>query len=292
MQSLWTALSALRSSNNWLDQVGSNIANENTPGYAAEKSSFTDAYTRALSGQATAPQQAGRYTPTGWWGGSGVIATNVERDFSQLPIQPTGNPMDLAISGDGFFLVRGQDGNVHLTKAGNLQWSMQANGSMVLANSAGDPILDTNGRPILAPAQGVDKFSVSALGDVTFPGASTGAAGTNAAGTNAAGTPGASTTPQRIAIAAVAMPSQTLTEAGDGEYVAGAGSPVGILNATGGQGTANSQAFIQQGALDMSNVDLTVEMTQMIQAQRMFDLNAEGLQFTNRMMTDDNSIRA
>lgn len=273
-QSLWTTLSALQSSLSWLNRASNNIANQNTPGFAADTGSFADTLTQALSGRATALGNANRYTPPGWWGGTGVAALKNGKDFSQMPVKPTGNPTDLALQGNGFFVVQGDNGQTQLTKAGNFTWSQQANGSFVLATPAGQAVLDVNGKPITAPATAggaaAQSFTVGPEGQVSF------------------GKPsGQGQTGQKIAIADVFLAAENLTSVGNNSYVAGAGAQPVIVNRT--ATTVNSS--IVQGALSMSNVDVTVSLTDLIQAQNMFTLNSEAFQLTNRMMGDANTIR-
>jgi flagellar basal body rod protein FlgG len=268
MQSLWTSLSGMKSSLNWLDRISNNMANQDTVGFAADKGSFADAYTMALQGNPAVNEQAGRKTPPGWWGGTGVVATGWYKDFSTMPLQQTDNPMDLAIQGDGFFVVDRGDGTLHLTKAGNFTWSKAQNGVFFLATQQGAPVLDTNGRAITARGGGAHTLQVGPDGSVTLDGRPTG---------------------QKIAIAVVALPDEKLVSAGDNEYVAKPGAAVRIVN----QGNAMPAGMaVTQGALSMSNVDMIVEMTDMIQAQNMFALNAKALGIADRMMQDANNIRS
>ncbi len=268
MQSLWTSLSGMKSSLTWLDRISNNIANQDTVGFAAEKGSFADAYTMALQGNPAVNEQAGRKTPPGWWGGTGVVAGGWYNDFATMPLQQTGNPMDLAIQGDGFFVVGQGNGSVHLTKAGNFTWSKAADGSFFLATQQGAPVLDTNGRRIVVRGSGSHTLQVGPDGLVQVDGKSTG---------------------QKIAIAVVSLPDEKLATVGDNEFVLKPGAAVRIVN----QGNAMPAGIaVTQGALSMSNVDLTVEMTDMIQAQNMFALNAKALGMADRMMQDANNIRS
>jgi flagellar basal body rod protein FlgG len=264
-QSFYTSLSAMNASLKWLDRVSNNIANENTVGYAASTGTFADTFTQALNGNATDGTAAPRYTPPGWWGGTGVFATSEHSDFSQMPIQQTGNPLDFAIEGDGFFVVRGANGQPLLTKAGNFQWSQVQGGRFMLATQNGEAVLDTTGQPIVVSANDTNRIAVAPNGQITVN-----------------GNPG-----QRIAIAELALPEEHLSAAGNNEFAIQQGARPVIVNAG-----ANSTSSVIQGALSMSNVDMTVEMTDMIQAQRMFDLNAEALQLTDKMAEVANGIRS
>jgi len=269
VQSLWTGLNAMQSASSWLDRVGDNLANENTVGFAQDTGSFADTLTMALAPTATAPTQSGRYTPTGWWGGTGSMAVQNAHDFSQLPLQRTDNPMDFAISGPGFFVVQSATGPA-LTKAGNFGWANAGNGKMVLSTPNGEAVLDVNGRPIVQPrsAAGASaQLSVGPDGQISF---------------------GSQKGP-KLAIAEFPVPSESLQSIGNNLYMPKAGYTTTIVN-RGAQG--NPASTVSSGYLAMSNVDVTTQMTDMIQAQRMFDLNAESIQMTNKMMQLADGIRA
>ncbi|MCL6637115.1 MAG: flagellar hook-basal body protein [Alicyclobacillus sp.] len=267
MQSLWSSLSALQASGQWLDRLAQNVANLNTPGYAAASGSFADALTAADLPAATAAGVAGRLTPPGWRGGSGVSAGAPSLDFSAMPLQLTHQPTDLAIQGDGFFALAGPNGERLLTKAGNFTWSPRPDGSAWLTSVNGLPVLDSNGQPVFAPGGQTDGFAVSPDGDVSFNGQPTG---------------------QRVALWTVNQPGNHLLPAGDNTYLPGPGAVVQQANPGNG---ANTGGTILQGALSLSNADLAVQMSQLLQAQRLFELNAAALQISDKMMQDANSIR-
>lgn len=295
-QSMWNSLSALTTSQNWLNATANNLANTNTPGFAADTTSFADTLTQALSGRATAANNASRYTPPGWWGGTGVTTLKTEKNFSQMPLNQTGNPTDLAIQGNAFFVVQGPNNQALLTKAGNFIWSKQQNGLFVLATPQGQPVLDVSGQPIQMPNSGAT--SPSAKSAQTF---SVGPDGQVSWGGKPA---------QKIALADVFLPGQTLTSVGNNEFAlsgtagaGGAGGTVGALFAGGlgtTPGTAGTGSLVQvinrtgtpptstvvQGSLAGSNVNMTSAMADVLQAEQMYNLNTEALQLTNKMMND------
>ncbi|MDQ0189395.1 flagellar hook-basal body protein [Alicyclobacillus cycloheptanicus] len=278
MQAFSASLSGMQAGLKWLDNIGNNVANEDTPGFAENTQSFEDALTSAVTANATAPGVAGRLTPPGWNGGTGVVATATENNFAQMPLETTGNQTDLAINGSGFFLVRGANGQIELTKAGNFQWSKNAAGQFELTTPTGEAVLDTNGNPIVEPTHPTGSFSVGPDGTVSFGsgGASSGTA-----------------RQQRIAIAEIPLPNISLVAQSNNVFTVQPGFTPRIVNAAGGAGGAATAAAgtIQQGALAMSNVDLTVQMTDMIQAQQMFAINEEALQLTNQMQQDASSLQ-
>ncbi|MCL6454624.1 MAG: flagellar hook-basal body protein [Alicyclobacillus sp.] len=281
MQASGTSLNAMEASQTWLDTVADNLANVNTPGFAAGQVSFQDTLTAALSASATGGTAvAGRMTPPGWWIGTGVLAAPAQRDFSQMQLEQTGVNTDLAINGQGFFLIAGPGGQRLLTKAGDFTWSAMGNGRFALATPEGYPVLDTTGKPIeVAPGTDTGKLSVAPDGAVTVGGVQLG---------------------QRIAIAEVTDPADHLTALNDNLFAANPGVPVRVVNGgalgvgnvagSAAQAAVEAAGTIAEGFLSQSNVDMTKAMVDMIQAQRMFDLNAEALQMTSTMNQATNNL--
>src|SRR6266849_5011537 len=105
-----TALSALSAHSTAIDVVGNNLANLNTPGFKANIVSFHDLVTQSL-GAGLGETQVG----------FGVGTPVTLRQFSQGAIQSTGGPLDGAIQGDGFFVVKGSAGQTLYTRGGNFQ---------------------------------------------------------------------------------------------------------------------------------------------------------------------------
>jgi len=142
------ALSRLVAQQHAMDVVAGNIANVSTPGYRAERMVFADWLL----------PQAGTSQPTG---GRQIAFTQDRatwRERSEGTITQTGNPLDLALSGDGFFSVQTAQG-VRLTRAG--RFALQKDGS--ITDEAGHALLDTSGQPLkLSPADTV--LTVSADG--------------------------------------------------------------------------------------------------------------------------------
>jgi flagellar basal-body rod protein FlgF len=195
----YTAISGLIAAQRRMDVLGNNIANVNTTGF---KEALATQSSLSL-GVGLAGDDA--YTPLGSLG-MGTFATGLTDNFSQGPIQQTGFPTDLAITGDGLFVVGTPTGPAY-SRAGD--FVLDANGS--LTTQRGEPVLDVDGRPIVVPG-GASAFTVGADGTV--------------AGTG-----------QRIAL--VSVPAAGLTRLGDNLFaIAGVVTPV-----TDGQGTIHQGAL-------------------------------------------------
>lgn len=133
-----TALSALSAHSTAIDVVGNNLANLNTPGFKASTVSFHDLVTQSL-GAGLGETQVG----------FGVATPVTLRQFSQGAIQTTGAPLDAAIQGDGFFIVKGSQNNTMYTRGGNfvvdaLGNLLTATGDSVQGWSATNGVVNTN----------------------------------------------------------------------------------------------------------------------------------------------------
>ena len=105
-----TALSALSATSTAIDVVGNNLANMNTDGFKTSTVSFHDLVTQSLGAGLGSTQV-----------GFGVGAPVTLREFTQGATQTTNGPLDAAISGDGFFIVKDTNGSIEYTRGGNLQ---------------------------------------------------------------------------------------------------------------------------------------------------------------------------
>jgi flagellar basal-body rod protein FlgG len=161
------------------DQIANDLANAATPGYKADRAqqrSFSDLLLQnTKTGQTIGPL------------GSGPLITKQVTDLQPETVRDTGEPLDLAISGDGFFAVQTARG-VRYTRNG----SFQAAADGTLADAQGNKVLSANGRPVTVNADGtIDPKSVGCFaltnarkqGDALF----TGTAGGQATGTVGSG---------------------------------------------------------------------------------------------------------
>lgn len=146
--STYIALSRLTAQSRAMDVIAGNLANMSTPGYRAERVQFADwlsAQTRTSI--AAGDRQLAYAQDRATW-----------RDRAEGTLTQTGNPLDLALSGDGYFTVQTPNGT-RLTRAG--RFTLQADGTV--SDEAGNALLDSNNQPIrLAPAD--TKLTVTADG--------------------------------------------------------------------------------------------------------------------------------
>ena len=173
-------LSGLTAASKNLEVIGNNVANSNTFGEKSSRAEFADMYAAAMTGSASANIQAG----------IGVQVATVAQQFTQGNITPTGNPLDLAINGNGFFQVQDPSNQIQYTRNG--QFKVNTTGNIV--NDQGNKLLgypaDAQGKivqgaaqPLQLPTGGIDpqvtttstmEFNLDSRDAVTVP--TTGAA--------------------------------------------------------------------------------------------------------------------
>ncbi|MDI6601750.1 MAG: flagellar hook protein FlgE [Thermoanaerobacteraceae bacterium] len=134
MRSMFSAISGLKSHQAMMDVIGNNIANVNTPGYKTARITFKDVFSQTLRG-ATGPQE-GRGGTNPQQIGLGIAVASIDNLFTNGSSQRTDNPLDLSISGNGFFMV-GDNSGRYFTRAGNFGIDTAGN----LVNASGYMVL-------------------------------------------------------------------------------------------------------------------------------------------------------
>ncbi|MDY6845460.1 MAG: flagellar basal-body rod protein FlgG, partial [Thermodesulfobacteriota bacterium] len=157
MRALWTAATAMESQQLRIDVIANNLANVSTPGYKRSRADFQDLLYQVLKlpGGGSA---AGNQVPTGLQLGLGVKPAAISKMFTQGDYLKTGNPLDIAIEGSGFFQILQPTGEASYTRAG--AFKIDSNGRVV--TSDGIPLEPE----ILIPADAVDIY-VGADGTVS-----------------------------------------------------------------------------------------------------------------------------
>jgi flagellar hook protein FlgE len=126
LRSLFSGVSGLDANQEFIDSIGNDIANINTTGYKSNEVQFEDLLDQTISGATAPTSPQGGVNPTQV--GLGVKVAGVEANFTQGTSEQTGNPLDLSIQGDGFFIAN-NDGQTVYTRAGSLD--LDANGNLV-----------------------------------------------------------------------------------------------------------------------------------------------------------------
>jgi flagellar basal-body rod protein FlgG len=244
LEGLYSAAAGMAAQQERIDGVSNDLANVSTTGYKHVRVGFRD-----LLYSAQGPA-AGK----GVKAGAGAAAAIVGRGQQQGPLQTTGQPLDVAIAGQGFIEVRRPDGSTALTRDGNLR--LDASGRLTTAD--GDLV-----QPPITVPKGTSPDDISIAAD-----------GTVSAGNRALG---------RIRLVTVPAPDG-LQPLGGNLFAASAAS--GAV-----QPVANNDATLRQGMLEGSNVDVGDAMVELIDAQRGYQLASKAIQMQDQMLEVANQVK-
>ncbi len=259
LRSLYSGISGMRGFQIKLDVIGNNIANVNTTGFKASRVMFKDMLSQTISG-VTAPQD-GRGGVNAKQIGLGSTLAAIDTVHTPGSAQTTNKVEDLRIDGDGFFVVSPDGTQQYLTRAGNFTIDAERK----LVNAEGLLVLSTDGEGIVLD-EAVTAFSISQNGEIIA---------VNADGTSAG-------TGQFIAVAKVTNPSG-LEKVGGNLYRVTPNANLEAVELQQANNPETGTGAIISGQLEMSNVDLSNEFTEMIVAQR-------GFQANTRIITTSDSI--
>jgi flagellar basal-body rod protein FlgG len=283
--SMINAFVSMQSIQQKLDVIAHNIANVNTAGYKRREASFQDILTNVYQ-QPPSFEREGRLTPLGLPQGWGSKIGQIELSMEQGALNTTGNPLDMAIEGNGLFEIERDsvdtDGNpmIAWTRDGSFQLTYNpANPEMlVLATQQGELVRSTTDGPVEIPVNHTiridDQGRVFATNN-TDPEAEPILAG-------------------QLKIIRAVRP-QVLINEGNNLFTLPPGTDMaGILEEINLQtNNANEQTkvSVRQGFLEQSNVNLTDEMTELMTVQRAYQLNARAITSSDMLMNLTNNLR-
>lgn len=260
IRALWTAATGMQGQQTNIDVIANNLANVNTVGFKRSRADFEDLIYQTQK-EAGVNTTSNTVEPTGIQIGLGTQLADVSKNFMQGGLQETGNPLDLAIQGSGFFQITMPDGTIAYTRAGDFK--LDNNGRIVT----------TDGYP-LSPEITVpqDTTSISVGNDGTISVLEAG-----------------QTTPTQlgqIQLAFFANPAG-LKAIGQNLFQQTVSSGTPTLGTPG----INGLGTINQGYLEMSNVSVVQEMVDMIAAQRAYETNAKVIQTSDQMLQTANNLK-
>ncbi len=260
IKAMRTAASGMSAQQMNVDNIANNLANTNTTGFKKSKLEFQDVLYQNFR-RAGTTSAAGRELPVGLSIGYGTKPSATVREYSTGDLSPTGNPLDMAIEGDGFFQVQMPDGTTAYTRDGAMK--MSADGQLV--TTEGYFILPE----ITVPS---DAMSVAIGSD-----------GTVSVQQFGQDTP---TDIGQLELARFVNPAG-LAAIGKNLMVqtSASGDPTTDVPAQNGIGT------IAQGYLEMSNVQVVDEMVNMIVAQRSYEMNSKAIQTADDMASIANNLK-
>ena len=252
-RSLWIAKTGMDGQQFKLDTIANNLANVATNGYKRGGVVFEDLMYDNLR-QAGAASSDQTQLPTGLQVGLGARVSAATRNFSQGSLQHTGNNLDIAIQGQGFFQIQLPDGSTAYSRDGSFQ--LDAAGQVVTANGH---VLQP-GITIPPNAQSVT-LAADGTVNVTLPGQ---------AAPQAVG---------QLQLATFINPGG-LEPRGQNLYLETAASGAPAVGAPG----ADGRGALMQGHVEGSNVNVVEELVSMIATQRAYELNSKAIQTTDQML--------
>jgi flagellar basal-body rod protein FlgG len=254
MRALNTAATGMMAQELNVQVISNNIANMRTTGYKRQRVEFEDLLYEHVSRIGTQASSQGTILPVGIDLGGGVKTVGTPRMMTQGTLTQTGGTLDLAIRGEGFFKIALPDGSYAYTRDGSFQ--MDAQGRIVTAK--GNVV-----QPAITIPQNATGLTINAQGQVSV-------------------TPQGSTTPTVLGqITLTRFVNQAgLLAVGDNMFTEtpASGPPQDGLPATDGAGD------LQQGNLEQANVEAVTEISDLIAAQRAYEMNSKVISAADQML--------
>lgn len=252
LRAMYSGISGLKNFQQKLDVIGNNIANVNTFGFKKGRVTFSDMVNQNIQGAKANNGTIGGVNPK--QAGLGATISTIDNIHIQGSIQNTNRPLDLAISGDGYFTVTDGSQNYY-TRSGNFY--LDETGQMV--NSDGFML-----QPSITIPPDTQSFSIDPAGVVSY-----------------IDNEGALQTAGQLEIATFSNPTGLEKKGGNlFSQTVNSGDPNVVTAGTGGSGK------LAVGALEMSNVDLSEEFTEMITAQRGFQANTRIITTSDKILEE------
>ena len=256
VQTLYTAATGMEALETKLDVIANNMANINTTAFKKDRANFEDIFYRQyrLPG---AEDGDGNRTATGIEVGLGTRVSSTQTNYKQGAFETTNKPLDLAIEGEGFFMVQNPNGGFNYSRAGN--FNLNNNGDMVLGSANNGYLIEPN---INVPPEATG-IVISSDGLVQYSTQD-------------------STTLQNLGQLQLAtfINPDGLMKLGDNLYRETSASGTPFIDNPGQNGYGN----IRQGFLEASNVEPVNELIDLITTQRSFELNSQVVQAGDQIM--------
>jgi len=268
LRSLYSGISGMKNFQTKLDVIGNNIANVNTYGFKKSRVTFSDTMNQTIAGASAATANLGGKNSLQVGLGSSI--STIDTIDTNSSMQTTNRSLDLAIDGDGYFVVKDGASNFY-TRAGNLYLDEEAklvtSDGLKVQGYKGDANTGATGDITIGGAADttnpIVSFSISQTGEI-----------------NAVRADGIIEKVGTIAVATFSNASG-LTKAGSNTYQESVNSGEAVTKTAGdGRGT------IASGFLEMSNVDLSEEFTDMIIAQRGFQANSRIITTSDQILEE------
>lgn len=297
-RSLWTGATGMTAQQLSLDTISNNLANVNTVGYKKESAQFQTLLYQKIQTKTT--DSEGDPKPVIGQVGLGTKVSSVVSQYTQGNLQETNNPFDLAIDGEGFFMVQMPNGSTAYTRNGSFELGIGPQGT-TLATADGYPVLDMTGKPIVFDRDiDTSTIEIDEFGNITYKVTSEvqqeptpdGEGNGNEGGTD-------TTVPEEKEYQ---VEIRKLGTIGRAQF----NNPAGLeklsgtlLKETDNSGTARveaqdsalSNSKILSGYLEGSNVQVANELVDLIVTQRAYQMNSKIITATDEMLQQANTLR-
>jgi flagellar basal-body rod protein FlgG len=263
MRSLNIAATGMLAQQTNVEVISNNIANMNTTAYTRRRPEFSDLLYQNLRRVGAQSSDAGTIVPTGVQLGLGVKTTAVYRITEQGSVQNTDNTLDLAVQGKGYFQIKLPNGDTAYTRDGSFQLS--ADGKIVTHEGY-------SVQPEISIPSGTVGITVDATGQVIIK------------------LDGQVQTQVKGQLTLATFPNEAGLEArGDNLYLETPASGQPVVNPPGKAGTGTGTVL--QGYLETSNVNVVSEVTNLISAQRAYEMNSKVIQASDEMLSTINQLK-
>ena len=269
MRALYTAASGMKAGQTNVDTIANNLSNVNTNGFKTTRTEFKSLLYQTIQTKTTSAN--GEEKPVGAQVGLGTRVASTTTMYTPGSMNASESATDFALEGDGFFAVRGADGEIYYTRNGNFTWSIDANGDTFLADVEGSPVLDRNGNAIYVPENiSAESMRFSQMGQIGY-----------------------------------VMPDGTYVDMNQTFGIYQFNNPSGLDKLSysrlqpsdasgqpileGENGTVASK--VCQYYLEGSNVQVADEMVNMIIAQRAYEMNSKAIQTADSMLQTANELK-
>jgi len=264
MRALWTAASGMTAQQLNVDVISNNLSNVNTTAYKKERVEFKDLLYETMD-RARLLDEGGR--PVNLQVGHGTTPVATVKDFGTGNLERTDNPLDFAIDGEGFFMIRGPRGETVYTRDGSFKISVTEEGNM-LTTSDGYPVLDQDEMEIFLDFD-LSRLVVSETGELSYKDED------------------GITVPLGQKIGLIRFPNRYgLLSLGKNLYgwTEAAGDPIPDEEYI-------DSSIIYQNFLESSNVKVVEEMVKLIVAQRAYEINSKAIQSSDEMLSIANNLK-
>jgi len=254
MRALDTAATGMAAMDLQVQVIAGNISNMTTTGFKSQRAEFQDLLYEHVQRIGAQASDQGNILPVGIELGSGVKTVGTPRLMTQGSLQQTGNTLDVAIQGDGWFKIQMPDGTFGYTRDGSFQQDAQGR----IVNAEGDIV-----QPSITIPPNASGLTINQQGQVsvTLPGSTT------------------SSVLGQFTIARFANNAGLQANGGNlFSATPASGTPQDTLAGTDGAGT------LQQGYLEQSNVEAVSEISNLIAAQRAYEMNSKVITAADQML--------